>query len=211
MLQVGQSETFPKLLFISNRLKIERLVEQGRRKTRGKGEARSDGEMEGKFEARRRNTGRMRTGTRSPRVETEDSRNTTDQPESSQSSSRKFSWLGSWGSSNAHDGASSSVGSPHDMASLDAPNGCPGDGLVGGRVEGRRGSRLEELSRQGSVIFGFGGSDESDSEGSGFVEVQGQDGSYIGSTGSEGGESDAYYGGDDAPELVEGGGRAVLY
>lgn len=29
MLQVGQQSTFPKLMFIANRMKIERLIEQG--------------------------------------------------------------------------------------------------------------------------------------------------------------------------------------
>ncbi|KAI5810100.1 putative patatin-like phospholipase domain-containing protein [Peziza echinospora] len=44
MLRVGQAETFPKLLFISNRLRIERLVEAGRRQTRGNRAIRSDNE-----------------------------------------------------------------------------------------------------------------------------------------------------------------------
>jgi len=34
MLHEGQQSTFPKLKFIANRLKIERLIEQGRRETR---------------------------------------------------------------------------------------------------------------------------------------------------------------------------------
>jgi hypothetical protein len=34
MLHEGQQSTFPKLKFIANRLKIERIIEQGRRETR---------------------------------------------------------------------------------------------------------------------------------------------------------------------------------
>lgn len=37
MLHVGQQSAFPKLQFLANRMKVERMVERGRRETRGMG------------------------------------------------------------------------------------------------------------------------------------------------------------------------------
>jgi len=72
---------------------------------------------------------------------------------------------------------------------VDAPQAKPAEAKL--KARGRRGSTLEEISRQGSVIFGFGDSDDS-TEDSEYYEVQGEEERYIGSTGSELGESDTY-------------------
>lgn len=37
MLHVGQQSCFPKLKFLANRMKVERVIERGRRETRGGG------------------------------------------------------------------------------------------------------------------------------------------------------------------------------
>jgi len=196
MIQVGQSETFPKLLFISNRLKIERLVQKGRRETRGKGDPQSDKEAEKArlgYDIRRRN--RLPSGSRSPRIQEYAG------GEQDSSSGRRSSWFGSWSKRGWQDGVHSPATSPNDV----------GGEASEGR-EGRRNSRLEEFSRQGSVIFGFEDSDESTEE-SEFEEVQGGEERYTGSTGSELGESEGFSGADDGHEqaqFVEGGRRAVL-
>ncbi|RPB21678.1 patatin-domain-containing protein [Terfezia boudieri ATCC MYA-4762] len=199
MIQVGQSETFPKLLFISNRLKIERLVQKGRKDTRGKGDPRSDGEAEKtrlEYDMWRRD--RLPSGSRSPSIQ-EVYEEVYANGEQGYSSGRKSSsWFGSW----------SKRGWQHSPAT--SPNNVSGE-ATGGR-EGRRNSRLKELSRQGSVIFGFEDSGDSTDE-SGFEEVQGGEERYIESTGSELGESEGFSGADDGHEqtqFVEGGRRAVL-
>lgn len=213
MIQVGQSETFPKLLFISNRLKIERLVQRGRQKTRDKGDSRSDGEVEklGYQQVRRRNISMISPGSRSPRIEEHDE---TDYTNGSTPSGRRPSWFSPWPKYGSQDGTHSPVRSPNDVNGVEAPYGRPGEarGALGEGREGRRGSRLEELSRQGSVIFGFDDSDDSTAP-SEYQEVNGGEERYTGSTGSELGESDAYSGGEDGSEpveFVEGGGKALL-
>lgn len=47
MLQVGQQSTFPKLLFIANRMKIEQLIEEGLVAGRGKRPQQTNGDGDG--------------------------------------------------------------------------------------------------------------------------------------------------------------------
>jgi len=189
MIQVGQSETFPKLLFISNRLKIERLVQKGRRGTRGKGDSRSDGEAEKtRLRHQMRTRDRILPGPRSPRIQ----EGYVNMGQSSLSERKlSSSWLGPWSKPGWQDGAHSPATPPNDV----------GGEASEGR-EGRKKSRLEEFSRQGSVIFGFGDSDDSTGE-SEFAEVQGGEERYTGSTGSELGESEGLSGADDEYEQVQ--------
>ncbi|KAF8422428.1 patatin-like phospholipase domain-containing protein [Tirmania nivea] len=201
MIQVGQSETFPKLLFISNRLKIERLVQKGRRRTRSKADSRSDGEAEkARLGNNMQRKNRLHSGSRSPRIQESGEEVHTDGEQSLPPASKpSFSWFGPWPKRGWQDGAHSPATSLKDV----------GGEMSEGR-EGRRNSSLEEFSRQGSVIFGFEDSDDSTGE-SEFEEVQGGEEKYIGSTGSELGESEGFSGADDGQvQFVEGGGSAIL-
>lgn len=172
--------------------------------TRGKGESRSEEEAEklGYSHIRRRHIGRLSP---SPRILETDEVGYANG--SLDSFGRKSSWFSSWPKSGGHDGTHSPIGSPHDTSGVEAR-----DVVNEGRDRGRRGSRLEEFSRQGSVIFGFEDSDDStdDSEYEKFEEVEQEEDRYIETTGSELGESDGYSGGDDKVEFVEGGGKALL-
>ena len=189
MIQGGQNETFPKLLCVSNRLRIERLVQKGRYKTRGKPTDNEAGKVM-KLSHQQKNIGRIPIESRGPNE--------------SASPGTMFSWLSSWSHPGSQDGINSLGGSQHDLSGVD------GKSTEGGhRGETRRGSRLEEISRQSSVIFGFDGSDES-TEDTEYEEAKEAEARYLGSAESELGESDAYSGGDDTVESVEGGGRALL-
>ena len=195
MIQVGQHETFPKLLCVSNRLRIERLVLKGRRKTRGKLEPHTGGEA-GKILTLELNHQQKKNIGRTP-IEPS--------PNESASPGTMFSWFSPWSNPGGQDGNNSLGGSPHDTGGADGKSAESGR-----RGETRRGSRLEEISRQSSVIFGFGGSDES-TEDTESEEVPEEEVRYLGSAESELGDSDATSGGDDAVESTEGGGGRVFY
>ena len=213
MLHVGQLETFPKLLFVSNRLRIEKLVEKGRRRTRGRGDSSSDNHMvraSNRAQLRVDNDSRSSpTGARSPRTAESDG-------SASGSAARpptletKTSWFGSWSLGTGHANGLS----PRSPDTLGVPPGGPGDEQV--NREGRRGSALEELSRQSSVLFGFHGSDGT-SEDEEEKPLNGDEDEHtgIGSRSdasapgdNEDGESDNA--GEGVVDFVQGGGRALL-
>lgn len=189
MIQVGQHETFPKLLCVSNRLRIERLVQKGRRKTRGKLESEA-GKILELDNQQQKNIRRSPIESRSPNEST--------------SPGTMFSWFSSWSHPGGQDVINSLGGSQHGSGGVDRKSTESRR-----RGETRRGSRLEEISRQSSVIFGFDGSDVStdDTE---YEEAQEAEQRYLGSAESELGESDTYSGGEDAVRFVEGGERALL-
>lgn len=194
MLIVGQRCTFPKLKFVSNRLRIERLVERGRQMTRSKQTEQQehtlterenlDGREPGKVWKR---SSQRSSGGRDQRRAVSENGDVITAIHAESPSARFSSWLSRWNSSGSgHGGGAVNEDGQRDL------NEDDNDGY-GERpgADGRRsslGDTFKELENQGRVLFDddseeFTGSsatseegeeDEEEKEGEVEVEVDGE-------------------------------------
>ncbi|KAI9836001.1 MAG: hypothetical protein M1838_005147 [Thelocarpon superellum] len=158
MLQEGQHSTFPNLKFIENRMKIERLVEEGRRLTRpspakdGLRSILSDEDLHALLRDARRHDGRLITAP-PPTPHTQSHTPASDPPTSPSLSSRLGEWWQSLQPSSGTPPAGDRLGVGADRPSLAT--------MVNGAVtaDPRRSSRrsgsdvLSEIRRQSQVFF----------------------------------------------------------
>lgn len=175
MLTVGQRCTFPKLKFVANRLRIERLVERGRQMTRGKTTEfqAEDGDDTARGKLRKRvSHGRERErgveeggGARTPTAESP--------------STRFSSWLPRWNSSSSLIGRGGAIVSGEDgQRDPKEDMGAERPGMGGRRIS--LGDRLHELGNQVRVFDDdsefTGSSATSEEEGEGEEEEKGKEG-----------------------------------
>ena len=155
MLHVGQHSTFPNLMFIANRMKTERLIDEGRKATRPKpadGRPRSilsEEDLQRLLEKTREES-RTEAATASYKQNTKMTPIHTPIPESPSLSSRIGAFWQSFG------GSSPKLGD-HERHSVDSTRPTMASlGSPGNQTPGRRrgsGSIVSELSRQSAVFF----------------------------------------------------------
>lgn len=207
MLNVGQRCTFPKLKFVANRLRIERLVERGRQMTRGRmtelqAEDGEDGAARGKIGKRALHGRERERGV--------DERRGAHTPIARSPGARFSSWLPRWNSSSSLVGTMASGEDGQRDSKEDAGAESP-------RTRGRRTSIGDTFHELGNQVRLFdddsdftGSSTTSEEEREGDDEGKNKENSLDMEAGGRDGEGDALLGEEEVEKFQAGGMGGVV-